>query len=217
MIKVGDVVLSTDLNLYLVIRCNPNGICVVTTNGVLLKKVHKDSLYEIENSDLFTIIPKFEKDSTINNSSARQMAAKILQDSPFENENYYDLEDHITNVLTGKESSFPELSFYTLSLKQNVQTIFYGMEDGLDLVDDDLDDQVMDDVIDDLMSLDDEPTTTNIVETLKFNIAYKKYVDLWYENHDEGEPACREEFYSNEYKDKYAMECMGLSKLMSNF
>lgn len=215
--KTGKIVLLNDdkTKIYYVVSYNEEkNKYVVTADGISFEEIYENQMNEIENLNLFTFIPKFENDSTINHSSARQIAAKILQDSPFKNRNYYDLEDHITNVLEGKESTFPELSFYVLSLRQNVETVFYSIENDLGLVDDDLDDQVMDDVIYDLMKLDDEPSTSDIIEALKFNIAYKKYVDLWYETHNEGEPACPEEFYSNEYKDENAMESMGLLKLI---
>lgn len=118
--------------------------------------------------DDFTIIPRHEDPTTIDGSTARQMAAKILEGSPFEGQNYYDLEDHITNVLLGKESKFPTLYFYKLNLRQNVESCLDVVKMSIDIDNDVIsDDHLVDLVVDEIMSWDDEPTTDDIVDEIK--------------------------------------------------
>lgn len=38
-------------------------------------------------------------------------------------------------------------------------------------------------------------------------LLYQKYLDTWYNTHDEGEPACINEWYDNEYQALNSTEC----------
>ena len=166
MIKKDDYIYNEG-KICKVLQVKPNNFCIISSNDDT-KMAHIEAVNEIENVNDFTIIPRYEDSSTIDGSVARQLAAKILEDSPFTEQNYYDLEDHITNVLLGKESKFPTLYFYKLNLRQNVESCLDVVKMSNDIDNDVIsDDNLVDLVVDEIMSWDDEPTTDDIVDEIK--------------------------------------------------
>lgn len=214
--QIGDFVIDHRFEYKLgrvveVIDCEPFDLLKVMVGPDDYVTRPSVSFEKISNADNFTIIQHVNDDdqTSINDCPARQIAADILSDTVLSTDDYYAVEDYLTDVLNGNECSAPEVDYLLAALMNAVQTVINtsGLE-----VDDETD--FVESVAKSFLPEDKIPLGNEIKERVNLHLAYQIYCAKWNEEHDEGEPACLDDFFMNEYQDEECIDYYGIRHLV---
>lgn len=177
---------------------------------------------KIQNTDEFTIIPHVteEEKDFIFSCPARELAADILSDADLTGDEYYNVEDYLTDALNGNGiGDFPYINHYKISLKEQINQVLTSKtwsDNRRDINyhfvnEDDFVEMIAQSFVDE----DLRPLLSEVEERMNLYLAYYKYRFKWHNEHDEGEPADINEFFMNEWQDLDSQNYYGFKHLVS--
>ena len=139
---------------------------------------HESDLKSISNEYAFLIVRKSVEEE-IQENPIRQLAEKILKDSPFEELDYFKFEDYITNLLNGGHPEFPDLDICSnhleYVLKSEIISYIEGNYKEIKIIEEEFINEIITDL---LHKFDNDCLNLDLIhETINIKLIERRYIE----------------------------------------